>query len=221
MNSIYWYGVHPVFPDVTYFLMWLTIYCISRCEVYIVLHTFIAFPVMAYILYILMWRIYYSSELHSNSWYCVTWRAYFLYFLVWRTIHWVSWYDGSIVLQTYTIFPGMANIRLFLCELFVVFLDVAYIASCLLIWSIYCSSDINDIPWYGAQPVFPDVTYFLYLLMWRIYCSSHMHSISYYGVYTVYSDVCTDVASSKLYLLMWRIYYSSEIHSISLYGVHP
>ena len=74
MNSIYWYGVHAVFPDVTYFLyflMWFTIYCISRCDVYIVLHTFIAFPVMAYILYILMWRIYYSSELHSNSWYCV------------------------------------------------------------------------------------------------------------------------------------------------------
>ena len=44
-SCISWYGVHPVFPDVTYFLYFL------------MWRTLIAFTDMAYILYFLMWRI--------------------------------------------------------------------------------------------------------------------------------------------------------------------
>ena len=102
-----------IFPGMAhslYFLMWL-ISCISWCGIYIALDICIAFPIMAYILYILMWRtdvassklhllmwrMYYSSEIHSISLYGVHPLfpdvAYFFYFLMWRISHWVSLYD--------------------------------------------------------------------------------------------------------------------------------
>ena len=163
-----------IFPSMAhslYFLMWL-ISCISWCGVYIALHTCIAFPIIAYILYILMWRtdvassklyllmwrIYYCLEIHSISLYDMhplfPDMAYFLYFLMWRILHWVSLYEWCIVFQTYIIYPGMGYIRFFWCGLFHVFPDVAHIALCLLIWSIYCSSHINDNSCYVAQLFF-------------------------------------------------------------------
>ena len=210
INSISWYGVHPVFPDVTYFLyflMWRTIYCISWCGVYTVL---------------------------SISWYgahpVFPDVAYFLYFLMWRTIHWVYWYMTDVLFFRHKwYFLVWRTSVFFLCGLFLVFPDVVYIALCLLIWSIYCSSDINDVSWYVAQPRFPHVAGFLHFLFW---CSLHCRSWS--GIYIVLQIYITyhvwrtsfitwcgvlfvfpDVTYNILYLLMWRIYLSSDIDSIS------
>ena len=121
---------------------------------------------------------------------------------MWRILHWVSLYDRCIVFQTYIIYPGMAYIRFFLCGLFRVFPDVAHIALCLLIWSVYCSSDINDNSCYVAKPVLPDVASFLHFMMWCL-----LHCRSWSGAYIVLQIYITfpDMAYN-LYFLMWRTF---------------
>ena len=171
--------------------MWRPVNCISWCGVYTILQRYIAFPYMAYILYFLMWHTFFISwcgVYHIGSPYMT---------------------DGCIVLQTYIIYPVMAYIRFSWCSLFLVIPDVAHIALCLLIWSIYCSSDINDNFCYVAESVLPDVACFLHFLMW---CSLHCRSWS--GVYIVLQLYITfpDMAYI-LYFLMWRTF------SISWCGV--
>ena len=120
------YGVHPISRDVAFFLyllMWCTKYCISWCDSYIVFHTYIISPDMAYILRILIWdysctdmpysvlsllvwRIYCSSHIYDISWYGVhpvsLAVAYFSYFLMWYTIYRLYWCGVYIFLHWHT-----------------------------------------------------------------------------------------------------------------------
>ena len=143
-----------------HFLIKRTSCCISWCGVLFV------FSDVAYnILYLLMWRICCSSDIHSI--FCYDAHpifpdiTYLLYFLMWSTTHCIS-----------------------CCGVLFVFLDVTYNILYRLMRCKYCSSDIRNTSWYGVYPVFPDVTYFLYSLM----CHT-INSISWYGVHPIFTDV--------------------------------
>ena len=183
IHSISWYGVYIVpqiyieFPDMAYilnYLVWRTL-CISWCGVQYIVSSDVAhisffrhrwyflikrtsciswcgepfvFPGVAYnILYLLMLRICCSSDIQSIFCYdahpIFPNMTYFLQFLMWSTTHCISQ-----------------------CGVHFVFPDVAYNILYRLMWRIYCSSDIQNISWYGVHPawchvlfVFPDVAY--------------------------------------------------------------
>ena len=97
-----WYGVYPVFPDVTYFLYSLMCHTINSISWYGV-HPI--FTDVTYFLYFLMWRLYCSSQMHSIS---------FLHFLMWRPVCCISWCGVHILFHRYIAFPDMAYILYFL-----------------------------------------------------------------------------------------------------------
>ena len=98
------------------------------------------------------------------------------------------------------------------CDMLPVFPAVEYNTLYILVWHIYCSSDIQSIFCFDAHPIFPDITYFLYFLVW-----STTHCISWCGVLFVFLDVAYNI----LYRQMRRIYCYSDIRNISWYGVYP
>ena len=203
IQSIYCYGVHHVFPDVTcflFFLLWSTTHFISWCGIYIVLQTYKAFSALTHILYFLI--------LHTS---CISWCgaqhtvspgvAYFLYFLMWRTIYCIARCGVYIVIQTYVTFPDMVCILYFL----------VWRTSCIAWWR-----TINSISWYGVYIVlqtyivFPDMAYILYYLMWRTLC------ISWCGIQYVLSSAVGNIlfCRHRWYFLIKRTSY------ISWCGVH-
>ena len=185
INSISWYGVHPIVPDVTYFL------------------------------YFLMWRLYCSSQMHSISWYGVYTVypdvAYFLHFLMWRPVYCISWCGVYTLLQRYIAFPDMAYILYFLIRhtFCISWCGAQYIG--LLIWRMYCSSDINTISRFGVHPFF--LVFVAYFLYFPIRCT--LHCVSSYGVYIVLQiSVMFPGMSHSLFNLLWLI------SCISWCGVH-
>ena len=159
------YIVFPDMAYILYYLMWRT-RCISWCGVQYALSSVVAcilfcrhrwrflikrtscciswcgvlfvFPDVTYnILYLLMWRICCSSDIHSifcydahpifpdityllyflmwSTTHCISCcGVYFMYFLMWRTIYCIAWCGVNIVLQTYVTLPDMVYILYFL-----------------------------------------------------------------------------------------------------------
>ena len=165
-----------IFPGMAhslYFRMWL-ISCISWCGVYIALHICIAFPIMAYILYILM---------------CV---------LMWRPVNCISWCGVYTILQRYIAFPYMACILNF--EMWHTFCiswcGVYYIGSPYMTDVLFFRHTLYILVW--RTSVFSDVAYFVYFLMWHT-----LHCVSWYGVYIVLqTSMIIPVMLQSLFCLM-------------------
>ena len=146
-------------------------------------------------------------------------RALILYILMWRTIG-ISWWGVQYIVSsdvTYIFFSRITEQFLLRrtsciswCDILPVFPVVEYNTLYLLVWHIYCSSDINNISWYGVLPFFSYVAYFLYFLMW---CT--LHCVSSYGVYIVRQiSMMFPGMSHSLFFLMWLV------SCISWCGVH-
>ena len=153
--------------------------------------------------------------MHSISWYGAYTVypdvAYFLHFLMWCPVYCISWCGVCTLLQRYIAFPDMAYILYFLMwhTFCISWCGTQYIGSTD-IRRMYCSSDINDISWYGVHPFFSYVAYFLYFLMW---CT--LHCVSSYGVYLVRQiSMMFPGMSHSLFFLMWLV------SCISWSGVH-
>ena len=131
INNISWYGVHPFFSYVAYFLyflMWCTLHCVSWYGVYIVRQISMMFPGMSHSLVFLMWLVS-----------CIS--------FFWCSLHCRSWSGIYIVLQIYITYAVWRTSFITWCGVLFVFPDVTYNILYLLMWRIYLSSDIDSISW--------------------------------------------------------------------------
>ena len=148
---------------------------------------------------------------------------------MWRTIC-ISWWGVQYIVSsavTYILFSRHTEHFLLRrtsciswCDILPVFPVVEYNTLYLLVWHIYCSSDINNISWYGVLPffflcglflVFPDVMYIaLCLLIWCVYCSSDINDVSWYVAQPLFPNV-----AGFLHFLMW-----CSLHCRSWSGIY-